>query len=190
MKVAEAALVLLREQGVRILNYLDDWLIQAQSQHQLCEHRDLVLLHLSQLGLRVNWEKSKLSLMQRISFSVWSWIRSIRQRASRRNVLSWCWTTWIRSRAGRGHHWNSFRGSWGIWRLLHIRPLQHWLHSRVPRWAWQHGMLWVRVTPACRQTFRLWFTRMPLPRAGGPRSTGLQFLGFGRVPNCTGTSAA
>ncbi len=67
-KVAEAALVPLREQGVRILNYLDDWLILAQSQDQLCEHRDLVLLHLSQLGLRVNWEKSKLLPTQRISF--------------------------------------------------------------------------------------------------------------------------
>ncbi len=33
-KVAEAALVPLREQGVRILNYLDDWLILAQSQDQ------------------------------------------------------------------------------------------------------------------------------------------------------------
>ncbi len=30
----------LREHGVRILNYLDDWLILAQSQDQLCEHRD------------------------------------------------------------------------------------------------------------------------------------------------------
>ncbi len=39
-KVAEAALVPLREQGVRILNYLDDWLILVQSQDQLCEHRD------------------------------------------------------------------------------------------------------------------------------------------------------
>ncbi len=67
-KVAEAALVPLREQGVRILNYLDDWLILAQSQDQLCEHRDLVLSHLSQLGLQVNWEKSKLLPMQRISF--------------------------------------------------------------------------------------------------------------------------
>ncbi len=66
--VAEAALVPLREQCVRILNYLDDWLTLAQSQDQLCEHRDLVLSHLSQLGLRVNWEKSKLSPMQRISF--------------------------------------------------------------------------------------------------------------------------
>ncbi len=23
--------------------------------------------------------------------------------------------------------------------LLHMRPLQHWLHGRVPRWAWQRG---------------------------------------------------
>ncbi len=67
-KVAEAALVPLREQGVRILNYLDDWLILAQSWDKLCEHRDLVLSHLSQLGLQVNWEKSKLSPVQRISF--------------------------------------------------------------------------------------------------------------------------
>ncbi len=57
-KVVEAALVPLREQGVRILNYLDDWLILAQSRKQLSAHRDLVLKHLSLLGLRVNWEKS------------------------------------------------------------------------------------------------------------------------------------
>ncbi len=59
--VVGGALVPMREQGVRILNYLDDWLILAQSREQLCEHRDLVLSHLSQLGLQVNWEKSKLA---------------------------------------------------------------------------------------------------------------------------------
>lgn len=68
MKVAEATLVPLRERRIHIPNYLDDWLILAQSQDQLCEHRDLVLSHLSQLGLWVNWAKSKLSLTQRISF--------------------------------------------------------------------------------------------------------------------------
>ncbi len=67
-KVVEGALTPLREVSVRILNYLDDWLIVAQSREQLGDHRDLVLRHLSQLGLRVNWEKSKLSPVQRISF--------------------------------------------------------------------------------------------------------------------------
>ncbi len=67
-KVLEAALVPLREAGIRVLNYLDDWLILAQSRALLCEHRDTVLSHLSRLGLRVNWEKSKLSPVQRISF--------------------------------------------------------------------------------------------------------------------------
>ncbi len=67
-KVVEAALVPLREAGIRILNYLDDWLILAQSRVLLCEHRDMVLSHLSRLGLQVNREKSKLSPMQRISF--------------------------------------------------------------------------------------------------------------------------
>ncbi len=53
MKVVEGALTPLREVGLRILNYLDDWLILAQSREQLGDHRDLVLRHLSQLGLRV-----------------------------------------------------------------------------------------------------------------------------------------
>ncbi|KAG1935258.1 gag-pol fusion protein [Pimephales promelas] len=67
-KIVEAALVPLREQGVRILNYLDDWLILAHSREQVCEHRDLVLRHLACLGFRVNREKSKLCPVQRISF--------------------------------------------------------------------------------------------------------------------------
>ncbi len=67
-KVVDGALTPLREVGVRILNYLDDWLILAQSREQLGDPWDLVLRHLSQLGLRVSWEKSKLSPVQRISF--------------------------------------------------------------------------------------------------------------------------
>ncbi len=56
---SQAAIVPLRECDVRILSYLDDWLILALSRDQLCEHRDMVLHHLSLLGLRINWEKSK-----------------------------------------------------------------------------------------------------------------------------------
>ncbi len=92
-KVVEGALNPLREVGVRILNYLDDWLILAQSREQLGEHRDLVLRHLSQLGLLVNWEKSKLSPVQRISFlgveldSVSMMARLTEERAQA--VLNW-----------------------------------------------------------------------------------------------------
>lgn len=60
-KVVETALAQLREVGIRILNYLDYWLILAHSVDLLCEHRDLVLRHLSHVGLQVNWEKIKLS---------------------------------------------------------------------------------------------------------------------------------
>ncbi len=51
--------------------------------------------------------------------------------------------------------------------LLHMRPLQHWLHGRVPRWAWQSGTLRVQVTPACRQTFNPW-SDLSFLRAGVP----------------------
>ncbi|KAL0160837.1 hypothetical protein M9458_044562, partial [Cirrhinus mrigala] len=67
-KVTEAALSPLWQMGIRILNYLDDWLLIAHSQDVLCEQRDLVLWHLSHLGLQVNLEKSRLSPVQRISF--------------------------------------------------------------------------------------------------------------------------
>ncbi len=42
------------------------------------------------------------------------------KHASRRNVLSQCWTVWICSKAGQRSHWNSFRGSWGIWQLQRL----------------------------------------------------------------------
>ncbi len=51
--------------------------------------------------------------------------------------------------------------------LLHMRPLQHWLHDRVPRWAWQSGTLRVQVTPACCQTFTPW-SDLSFLRAGVP----------------------
>ncbi len=155
----------MREQGVRILNYLDDWLILAQSREQLCEHRDLVLSHLSQLGLQVNWEKSKLAPVQRISFlgmeldSVEQSARLTEERAQ--SVLN-CLNT-FRGRTAvplklfqrlLGHM--AAAAAVNPLGLLHMRPLQHWLHGRVPRWAWQRGTYRVAITPECRQTFSPW----------------------------------
>ncbi len=108
-KVMEVALVPLRKRGMRVLNYLDDWLILAKSHEQLCAHRDLVLRHLSQLGLWVNWEKSNL-------FSAWSWIRSTRIHASPRIVLNQCWTAsrFIRQDGGPTETFSEAPGAHGF----------------------------------------------------------------------------
>ncbi len=58
-KCMDAALSPLRQMGIRILNYLDDWLILAQSEVELLSHRTLILSHLECLGLRVNFAKKR-----------------------------------------------------------------------------------------------------------------------------------
>ncbi len=67
-KCMDAALSPLRQMGIRILNYLDNWLVLAQSEVELISHSTLLLSHLERLGLRVNFANSTLSPSQRISF--------------------------------------------------------------------------------------------------------------------------
>ncbi|KAL0159178.1 hypothetical protein M9458_042903, partial [Cirrhinus mrigala] len=57
MKCVDAALVPLRLQGIRILNYIVDWLILAASESLAARHRDVVLAHMKTLGLRLNAKK-------------------------------------------------------------------------------------------------------------------------------------
>lgn len=49
-KVAEGGLKPLRESGVHILAYLDNWLIITYSWHTLCEQKDLTLRHPARFG--------------------------------------------------------------------------------------------------------------------------------------------
>ncbi len=161
---------------MRILNYLDDWLILAQSREQLRAHKDLVLRHLSQLGLRVNWEKSKLVPTQRISFlgmeldSVNQTARLTQERAQ--SVLN-CLKTLSGRTAVPLKLFQRLLGHMAAAAaivplgLLHMRPLQHWLHGRIPRWAWERGTHRVQITPACRKTFSPWSDPSFL-RAGVP----------------------
>ncbi len=55
-------------QGIRVLNYLDDWLILAHSRELVSRHRDIVLRHIHSLGLRMNAKKSVLFPSQRTVF--------------------------------------------------------------------------------------------------------------------------
>ncbi len=80
--------------------------------------------------------------------------------------------------------------------LLHMRPLQRWLHDRVPRWAWRHGTYRVSLTPSCRRTFSPW-SDLAFLRAGVPLeqvsrhvvvSTDASATGWGAM--CNGHAAA
>ncbi len=157
-------------------NYLDDWLILAQSRRQLSAHRDLVLKHLSLLGLRVNWEKSKLVPMQRISFLGMEF-DSVNQTARLTQECAQSVLNCFKTLSGRtavplilfqrllGHM--AAAAVTVPLGLLHMRPLQHWLYGRIPRWAWKRGTYRVQITPACRKTFRPWSDPSFL-RAGVP----------------------
>ncbi|XP_051562812.1 uncharacterized protein LOC127446152 [Myxocyprinus asiaticus] len=165
MKVAEATLAPLREVGIHILNFLDNWLILADSRELLCAHRDLVLRNLSRLGLRVNWEKSKLSPVQSIFFlgleldSVSMTARFTNEQAqSVLNCLkAFRWRTAVPLKLFQrllGHMASSAVAT--PLGLIHMRPLQHWLQNQVPRWAWCHRTHRMTITPVCRRLFSPW----------------------------------
>ncbi len=67
-KCMDAALAPLRLQGIRVMNYLDDWLILAHSRELVSRHRDIVLGHIHSLGLRMNAKKTVVLPSQRTVF--------------------------------------------------------------------------------------------------------------------------
>ncbi|KAI2652706.1 ORF V: Enzymatic polyprotein [Labeo rohita] len=204
-KAAEGALNPLWRKGIRILNYLDDWLIMAHSQDQLCEHRDLVLQHLSHLGLRVNREKSKLSPVQRISFLGME-LDSVNMTACLTNERTQSVLNCLKSfRHKTAVPLKTFQRLLGHTAaaaavtplgLLHMRPLQRWLHDRVPRWAWHRGTLRIGVSPQCRRLFSPWsdpaFLRAGVPLGQVSRHvvvhTDASTTGWGAV--CNGQAAS
>ncbi len=64
----DAALAPLQLQGIRILNYIDDQMILAQSEQMAVQHRGVVLAHMKELGLRLIAKKSVLSPLQRTTY--------------------------------------------------------------------------------------------------------------------------
>lgn len=61
-KTLKPVVGLLRRQGVRLIIYLDDILIMAESREKLRSHRDSTLYLLQKLGYVINWKKSILNL--------------------------------------------------------------------------------------------------------------------------------
>ncbi len=145
-KCIDAALAPLRLQGIRVLNYLDDWLILAHSRELVSRHRDIVLGHIHSLGLRMNAKKSVLLPSQRTVF-LGVRLHSVQMQArlapARISDLTACLV-----RFKLGHHVSvgTCRRLLGLMAaafpvlrlgLLHMRPFLWWmkelrLHPTVP----------------------------------------------------------
>ena len=60
VKCTQAAIAPLRQRGVRIASYIDDWILLAQSESEARLHTGWVVSHLQSLGFSLNYEKSVL----------------------------------------------------------------------------------------------------------------------------------
>ena len=68
MRVMAPVSVMLHSQGVRMLRYLNDWLVLASPHQEVLLARDSVLQLCSQLGIVVNLEKSCLIPSQKVTY--------------------------------------------------------------------------------------------------------------------------
>ncbi len=163
-KCMDAALAPLRLQGIRVLNYLDDWLILAHSRELVSRHRDIVLRHIHSLGLRMNAKKSVLLPSQRTLF-LGVHLDSIQMQArlapARISNFTACLAHF---KLGRHVSVGSCRRLLGLMAaaspvlplgLLHMRPFLWWikelrLHPTVP------ATRLIRVSRGCSRPLLQW----------------------------------
>ena len=103
---------------MRILNYLDDWLILAQSEAELIAHRTVLLSHLDSLGLTVNWTKSSLVPNQSTSFLGLD-LDTVAMTARLSPRVHAAFDAWPRPSSRAAPHLSRhFRGCWVVWHQL------------------------------------------------------------------------
>ncbi|KAL0157682.1 hypothetical protein M9458_030689, partial [Cirrhinus mrigala] len=163
-KSVDAALAPLRLRGIHILNCINDWLILAQLEHMAVQHRDVVLAHLKELGLRLNAKKSVLSPLQRTTYlgAVWD-STTMQARLSPARIES-ILTTVTRVKEGRSLTVKQFQRLLGLmaaasnvvpFGLLYMRPLQWWLRTKgfSPR---GNPFRMIKVTRRCLRALDMW----------------------------------
>ncbi len=158
-----ASLSPLWSKGMRILPYLDDWLLCAPTRvHALCDTK-IVLEHILKLGLTVNDTKSHLVPEQTITF-IGITLNSVTMSAT----LSHTRTDSIfqlltRFRMGARIPYGVLLQLMGMLAaatsviplgLLHLRPLQRWNNSLGLN-STRHRYHMIVVTPACVRALKL-----------------------------------
>ncbi len=173
-KCVDAALAPLRLQGIRILNYIDDWLILAHSEQLAVRHRDVVLAHMKELGLRLNAKKSVLSPFQRTAYLGVVWDSTTMQARLSPARIESILNTVRRVREGLSLTVKQFQILLGLmaaasnvipFGLLYMRPLQWWLKSKgfSPR---GNPFRMIKVTRRCLRALDMW--RKPWFLSQGP----------------------
>ncbi|KAI2668514.1 Transposon Ty3-G Gag-Pol polyprotein [Labeo rohita] len=161
-------------EGIRILNYIDDWLILAQSEQVVTQHRDVVLAHMKELGLRLNAKKSVLSPLQRTTYLGVVWDSTMMQARLSPARIESILTAVARVKEGRSLTVKQFQQLLGLiaaasnvipFGLLYMRPLQWWLKTRgfSPR---GNPLRMIKVTRRCLRALDMW--RKPWFLSQGP----------------------
>ncbi len=163
-KCVDAALAPLQIQGIRILNYIDDWLILAHSEQMAVRHRDVILAQMKELGLRLNAKKSVLSPLQRTTYLGVVWDSTTMQARLSPARIESILTTVRRVREGLSLTIKQFQILLGLmaaasnvipFGLLYIRPLQWWLKSKgfSPR---GNPFCMIKVMWRCLRALDMW----------------------------------
>ncbi len=162
-KYVDAALAPLWLQGIRILNHINIWLILAQSEQMAVRHRDVVLTHTKELGLRLN--ARKVCFLQYREPLIWAWCGSrprcrhvcplLRSSRSSRQSGEWdkaghslssssrdCWVWW------------QLRPTWYLLACCTWDPYSGGSRPRGSPWGETHSAY--KVTRRCLRALDMW----------------------------------
>ena len=163
VKCTQAAIAPLRQEGIRIASYIDDWLLSAGSEREVHHHTNRVVSHLTSLGFTLNLEKSVFTPSQRTTF-IGITLDSIALKAwmSQERIQSFldCLSNFQLDRKIR---YNTCMRMAGLMASaislvplgrLHMRPFQRWLASlRIPA---TQGLRRVTVSASCMRVLQVW----------------------------------
>ena len=166
VKCTQAAVAPLRQNGIRIASYIDDWLICAGTEIEAQQHTNMVLSHVTSLGFSVNYTKSVLAPARSIDFigmTLNSTSFTARLSQDRVNSTMACAASF---RVGRRVSFRTCQRMAGLMasattvlRLgrLYMRPFQRWMRSLGIPNTQRHRT--VTANAACTAALQRWRDR-------------------------------